>query len=55
MNNVLVVVVGFFDVTKLALIGVLISFFYSNIRIFRRIFGGQKFGGELGYWRRLGV
>jgi len=36
----------------LSLIGVLISLYYSNIRIF---FGGQIFGGEFGYRRRLGV
>jgi len=52
------------------LLSVLISLYYSNIRIFfggfsadeirRRIrlaeffFGGQKFGGEFGYRRRLG-
>jgi len=35
---------------------VLISLYYSNrpIRIFRRIFGGQKFCGEFSYRRRLG-
>jgi len=43
------------QITRPSLIEVLIPLYYSNIRIFfRRIFGGQKFGGEFDNRRRLG-
>ena len=48
MNNVLVVVVGFFDVTKLALIGVLISFFLFEYPYFSADFWRTKIRRRIG-------